>query len=135
MSKEKINILDSFAILCHLEQSQGWQKVLNLLEKAARKKIRLFMSLINLGEVYYIMKRERGLEAAERVILDINQLPIEKIDITWERIKQAASIKADHPIAYADAFVAGLGQEFNSPIVTGDPKFKQLEEIVSVIWL
>lgn len=93
------------------------------------------MSLINLGEVYYIMKRERGLEAAERVILDVNQLPIEKIDITWERIKQAASIKADHPIACADAFVAGLGQEFNSPIVTGDPEFKQLEEIVSVIWL
>ncbi|MEW6188518.1 MAG: type II toxin-antitoxin system VapC family toxin [Actinomycetota bacterium] len=133
--KEEIYILDSFALLAHLERTNGWQKVLELLERAANGELKLYMSLVNLGEVYYILKRERGLKEAENMVLDVDQLPIKKLDADWERIKSAASIKADYPIAYADAFVAGLAKELGAPVVTGDLEFKHLEEIISVVWL
>ena len=132
--KEKY-VLDSFALLAHFEKTNDWQKVLRLLERAANDEIILYMSLINVGEVYYILKRERGVGQAESMILDIDQLPIEKVIVDWEKIKIAASIKADYKIAYADAFAAGLAEKLGGHIVTGDPEFRQMEEEISVFWI
>lgn len=132
--KEKY-ILDSFALLAHFERTNGWQKVLELLERAANNDIRLYMSQINLGEVYYIIKRERGADQAESMILDVDQLPIEKVIADWEKIKTAASIKADYRLAYADAFAAGLTKKLAGWVVTGDPAFQKLEKEISVIWI
>ncbi len=132
--KEKY-VLDSFALLAHFEKTRGWQKVLALLEKASLKEVKLYLSLINLGEVFYIFKRERGLKQAEEMILDIDQLPLEKAEIDWLKIKEAAIIKADYPISYADAFTIGLAKELNGSIVTGDPEFEKIEDIVPIIWI
>lgn len=134
-NKKERYVLDSFAILAYFEKTRGWQEVLKLLEKAALEEAFLYMNLVNLGEVYYIFKRERGLKQAEEMLLDVDQLPIEKIEVGWERIKNSASIKADYPISYADAFAVSLAQEFACTIVTGDPEFKRLNKIASVFWI
>lgn len=47
----------------------------------------------------------------------------------------AARLKAIFPLAYADTFAAALAQRGGVPVVTGDPEFKRLAGVVSVIWL
>lgn len=133
--KDERYVLDSFALLAHFEKTKGWEKVLELLEKASLEEVKLYSSLINLGEIYYIFKRERSLEQAEEMVLDTDQLPIEKKEASWQRIKEAASIKADYPVSYADAFAIALAKELNCSIITGDPEFEKVENIVSVLWL
>ena len=47
----------------------------------------------------------------------------------------AARIKARYPLAYADAFAAALAKWHGVPVLTGDPEFSRIDEIVSIVWL
>ncbi len=50
-------------------------------------------------------------------------------------ILEAAEIKAQHPIAYADAFIVATALREGALIVTGDPDFKKVEHLVSIEWM
>jgi len=47
----------------------------------------------------------------------------------------AAKIKAEHPLSFADCFAATLARKHDASIVTGDPEFKKIEHLVTVEWL
>lgn len=130
-----VYVLDSFAILAHFQAESGGERVLRLLEEAGTGAISLAMSLINVGEVAYIACRERGKEQAQVMLNDLLSLPIKFCDATEERILAAAWLKAEYPISYADAFAASLTKELAAALVTGDPEFKHLKDIVPVFWL
>lgn len=49
-------------------------------------------------------------------------------------VQAAASLKAAHPIAYADAFAAATANMLDVPVVTGDPEFRSLEGDTKVFW-
>lgn len=54
---EKMNfVLDATAVLSYLGD-----KVEELLEKAERGEVKLFMNYVNLGEVYYMISKELGM--------------------------------------------------------------------------
>jgi len=94
------------------------------------------MNEINLGECFYILARQRGMDRAE----DFNQtitpsLPIIKRSNTFRDVIEAAKIKAAHALSYADCFAVQTAREENAPIVTGDPEFKKAEELVKIDWL
>ena len=55
------------------------------------------------------------------------------IDI-WNVI-EAAKIKAEHPLSFADCFAAATAKKNNSVIMTGDPEFKKIEDFVAIEWL
>jgi ribonuclease VapC len=47
----------------------------------------------------------------------------------------AARIKASHAISYADAFAAATAQKHEAVLVTGDPDFKLVENLIDIEWL
>lgn len=126
---------DSFALLAHLEGEEHSDKATALLKKAQSGKINIYMSVINLGEVYYITFRERGGKKAEEILLLIKQLPIKIINIDFDMTISASKFKAKHPIAYADCFAAALAKSKEIPLVTGDPEFRRLEDEIKIMWL
>lgn len=128
-------VLDSFAMLAYFEAEAGGAAVRVLLEAARDRQAALSMSMINVGELYYILHRERGVDQAESALGDLRALPITLCAATDERIVAAARLKAQHPISYADAFAATLAQELNALLVTGDPEFGAVESQVGVMWL
>jgi uncharacterized protein len=128
-------VLDSFAMLAYFGAEAGGAAVRVLLEGARDRQAVLGMSMINAGELYYILHRERGVDQAEAALGDLRALPITLYAATDERIVAAARLKAQHPVSYADAFAATLAQELNALLVTGDPEFKAVEPQVGVMWL
>lgn len=70
-----------------------------------------------------------------RVLARLLKLPFSPEDATWPRILAAAHVKARHPISYADAFAVALAQELEAVVVTGDPEFGCVEELIDVEWL
>jgi ribonuclease VapC len=79
------------------------------------------MSWINLGEVHYVLRRLHGEEAAAETVRDLRdvidaRLPDERL------VLDAARIKADHPLAYADAFAAALAVATDATLWTGHPE-------------
>jgi predicted nucleic acid-binding protein len=106
-----------------------------LLQRAREQTIELFLSLINLGEVYYITQRERGRDKAVEALVLLDQLSIRQEPVDRALVLSAASIKANHAISYADAFAAGLAQRLKVPVVTGDPEFQKVTAVIEVVWL
>ena len=131
----ELYVLDAFALMTHLERGRGHAKVMALLESANAGRVELLISDINLGEVYYVIKQRLGETAAENMLLDVDQLPVLKVAATWERIHRAAQIKGEGGLSYADAFAAGLAQEANAVLVTGDKEFLRWEGRIKLNWL
>jgi len=130
-----VNVLDSFALLAYLGGETGTKLVQEVLEAAFTGRNRVVCSLINLGEVLYITERELGLPQAQAALAAIEQLPVELLPVSKDTVLAAAHIKTSHSIAYADAFAVAAAQELNGVVLTGDPEFKSVEELVSVKWL
>jgi predicted nucleic acid-binding protein len=128
-------VLDSFALLAHLGGEPGATAVEQLLRGARDQAVKLFLSLINLGEVYYITQRERGRDKAVETLVLLDQLPIRQEPVDRPLVLSAASIKARHAISYADAFAVGLAQRLKAPVVTGDPEFQKVAAVIKVVWL
>lgn len=132
---DEVYVLDSFALMAHFEGEPVGVQVLELLEKAENGDITLGISLMNVGEIAYLMSRERGRDSAKSMLADLKILPITFYEATEERILAAAWIKADYPISYADAFAVGLAKELKAKLVSGDPEFESVEKIISMLWL
>jgi ribonuclease VapC len=134
MNSPKI-VLDSYALVAYFEDEPAAEKVEQVLRQAESGKLRLLMSLVNWGEVYYILHRSKGENVAEDSKLIMEQLPITLMDIDKSVTYQAAKLKAGHAIAFGDCFAAALAIINGSQVLTGDPEFKKLEKEVAVEWI
>ena len=93
------------------------------------------MNRINLGEVHYKTIRLLGLEGAKDIMENFVRLPITIVLPDNALIWQAAELKAQYPISYADCFAAATALIQNASVLTGDPEFKKLTKVISVEWL
>lgn len=130
-------VIDSYALLAYLEAEPAGDRVRELLEAAKEGKRRLYMCVVNLGEVMYIVERERGLPKAQETLARIDELPIEILDVDRTLTLVAAHLKMDCPIAFAGCFAAALSQVKNAPLVTGDPEFRKVkpDSLLQIEWL
>jgi predicted nucleic acid-binding protein len=128
-------VLDSFALLAYFGNEPGAEIVEQLLRQAQSQTVTLHLSLMNLGEVYYITQRERGRDAAVAALALIDQLPILQQVVDRPRVLAASNLKANHAISYADAFAAALAQQLQGTVVTGDPEFQKVAALVEILWL
>jgi predicted nucleic acid-binding protein len=126
-------VLDSYALLAYLKKEDKYEKVKGLLSS---KDTVLVMNEINLGECFYILARERTLDEAEYFIHSVlPSLPIKKISNSFQDIIEAAKIKAEHLLSYADCFVVQTSLKENAALITGDPEFKKVDKLVQIEWL
>ncbi len=128
-------VLDSYALLAHLENEAGAGQVSATLEAARRGERRVLMSLINLGEVAYITERERGLSQAQAMLAAVQQLPIEVLPVDSQAVFAAAHLKAHHRISFADAFAAAAAQAHRGTLLTGDREFQSLQAQIAIEWI
>ncbi len=128
-------VLDSFALLALFQSEPGADAVAQLLRDAEAGRIQLMMTVANLGEVVYRTIREHGPDQADRVLARINEMAIDMIDVDRDLALAAATLKGSYRMAYADCMAAALAQQLDAPIVTGDPDFRQVEDLVAVEWL
>lgn len=130
-------VLDSHAVLALLENETGADEVAGVLADGEP-----WMTLVNLGEVAYIIERERGSDAADVVWANLTAtdgLPgptIRFLDVDEALVRQAASLKARGGMSYADCFAAAAASRLACPVMTGDPEFEVAEQVgIEVHWL
>jgi len=128
-------VLDSWALLCYLEQESGYEKIIELFEKAVETSKPLFMCIVNWGEVYYQVARRFGEQKAQEIEHLIQTLPITIVEANKELTREAACIKATKRMAYADCFAVALARLKKAELYTGDPEFKAVEKEIKVVWL
>ena len=133
-------VLDTGPVLAYLENEPGAAEVDRLLAAGD-----VWMNVVNLGEVVYIIERERSVAEADDVFAELTAA--EPVDgrpaIRWlpvdgRLVRQAAHIKARGAISYADSFAAASAQLLGCPVAvcTDDEEFKIAETMgVDVHWI
>ena len=127
--------LDSFALLAFLNREKGFEKVRALLHAAESSGEPLLMNAINIGEVYYIIAKARSPQKAEEFLHRLETLPIQPVTNSFSDVLEAAKLKAQFPISYADAFAVSTALRVQAVVVTGDPEFHAVAHLVEILWL
>jgi len=111
------------------------EKVADIMADAHEEDIPLLMTVVNAGEVWYILAREVSVAEADSSIRQLRQLGIKLVDADWELAHDAAVFKSKHKMSFADCFAAALAQNKAGVLLTGDPEFKQVGTQIAINWL
>jgi ribonuclease VapC len=128
-------VLDSWALLAYLERGRGYEKIIELFERAVESSRPLLMCIVNWGEVYSQVVRRFGEQKAQEIEKLIQTLPIALIEADKDLTRKAARVKATKRIAYGDCFAVALARLKKAELYTGDSEFKAVEKDIKVVWL
>lgn len=128
-------IFDSYALLKLFQKEKGYEKITHLLEEIRRAESIKYINAINVGEIIYSTKREFGNQKKIEVLANIERLNFIVLPVSNNLIFQAAEYKAQYSISYADCFVLASAIENKAVIVTGDPEFEKVEQLVEIFWI
>jgi ribonuclease VapC len=133
--KPKTIVFDSWAIMSYLQGEPSAEKVADIIADAHEDNVPLLMSVVNAGEVWYIIARRTSEADADRSLRELKQLGIKLVDADWDLAHDAGRFKAKHRMSFADCFAAALAKQRKAHLVTGDQEFKQVEADVIINWL
>ena len=127
-------IFDSHALLKFFQKEKGYERVFHLLEEIRKTGATKYINAINLGEIIYSTKKEFGDQKKLEVLANIERLNFTISPVPNNLIFQAAEYKAQYALSYADCFALASALEHQATLVTGDPEFKKVEHLVSIVW-
>src|SRR3990172_198132 len=131
MSKDFV--LDAWAVLAFLQgEEPAASRVREVIEGAQDGTARLFISIVNVGEVYYRVGKTRSPKEADSVLTDLYLLPMGIVSVDDDTVLAAARLKMANVLSYADAFAAVTAQQKDAILITGDPELLELKRVVKV---
>lgn len=122
-----VAVADSWAVLAFLRgERPAALSMRRYLRRSRSGSLRLLLNWINLGEVYYRIAQIRGFEGADKALDLIRDLPLELYPIRERLVLEAAHLKAQHALSYADAFAVATARVERGYVITGDPEILNL---------
>ena len=133
--KAKAYVLDTWAVIAYLEDEPSGEQVEELIASANEEQIPIYMSVVNVGEVWYTFAREISEEEADASVKALRDLRIQFETADWTLTQEAARFKSQNKMSYADAFAAALTKTKKADLVTGDGEFKPLDGEIKISWV
>lgn len=133
--KTKAFVLDSWAVIAFFEDEPAGKKIADLIANAHEDGIPIYMTVVSVGEVWYITARETSEEVANNIVKELNDLKIKFVDANWEITQNAARFKSKNRMSYADCYAAALTRIKNGVLVTGDTEFNAIEAQIDIQWV
>lgn len=131
----KTYVLDANAVLDLIEAGPGFGKVEQLLQSALQNQVSILISVLNWGEVFYLLWQRRGEEKARQTIAKLLRLPLQIVAVDFLQAMQAGELKAVHKIPYVDCVTAALAVLNQAVLVTSDRDFEKLGRHFPVLWI
>ncbi len=131
-------ILDAWAVLAWLhDEWPAAGKVQELVEGAEGGATQLSMRMIDVGEVYYRLARKLGSQEAKAFLRELKGIPVKTLPVPKGLVIEAAQLKSQHPISYADAFAVATAIREKAPLVSGDPELQAFSGsgLVEIEWV
>lgn len=127
-------VLDANAVMRYFQNQPGADAVEKLIQRELLNEIRLYMSVVNLGEVFYSLAKFIG---EERTLQNIRELrgAVEAVPLDEEFAIEAAALKYHYKMGYSDSIAAVLAMRRKATLVTADPDFEKLGKRLKVMAL
>jgi ribonuclease VapC len=127
-------VLDANALLRYVRGIDGAEKVRAILQQCERGLALISMSVVTLGEAYYILMRYLGEPVAAKTVNTLRQV-VSFIPAGLDETIAAARIKEKFKMGYADSFAAALALRMNATLVSADPVFEKLGKSIKLLKL
>jgi predicted nucleic acid-binding protein len=133
-----IYVLDACALIALLDGEEGKDVVKNILKQAIdEKETCVYMSAVNLVEVYYNYIRELGKDNALEILEKINAAPVEIVEAIPEPVYlEASRLKGSYKMSLGDSIGLATAINLNGDFVTSDGELVEpkAKEHASVFW-
>lgn len=130
-NKKEVFILDTSTLLAYIEDEDGAEYAEDLLIRAERNEITIYIPFVSLTEVMYITLQEKDENTAQARVVLIKSLSCIVEESSETLNFAAARLKAKNRISLADAYIAALCQERNGVLVHKDPEFEKLSPAIN----
>ncbi len=128
-------VVDAFAVLALLQDEPGAAEVQALLAGSVAGEASVHMCSVNAAEVLYAVWRRTDDLTARTTIADLQLARIRFHDVDLPLSLKAGALKAQYPLALGGCYAAALTQHLDATLVTGDPEFRQMQDIVRIEWI
>jgi predicted nucleic acid-binding protein len=133
------HLLDACAFITFLDREDGALKVDHLLSLADNGKAEVYMTGVQLLEVYYDRGRAKGWDFAEDVFYELTHSSVRILyTLSPETLKRAGKMKVAYHISLADSIACATAQDLSAELVTSDhDELEPVEagEPVAFYWL
>ena len=110
-------VFDACALIAFFNDEEGADKVENLISGSGR----FLISMVNVYEVYYDAMKVGGVNSAEAIFNDIENLPLLAVtSLDKKTIELAANYKVNFGVSLADSIALGLTEKSDAILVTAD---------------
>lgn len=128
-------LLDTSAVLTLTDQEEGFERVEELLDRAAEGSIEVEISAVSLMEVYYITLQEQGEDQAAHLVSLVKAWPVRWVYPDERMLLLAGRFKAFHRLSFADAVIASAARLREAVLVHKDPEFETLASETTLLTL
>ena len=127
-------VLDAHPIVGSYRGESCRPVVQALVRQARQGTVDLRLTSVNAGEIVYGVERALGRAAGEDALQEI-QVWTHIVVADLELALRAGWFKLRGGISYADCFAAALAHRDGIPLITGDPEFRRVEDVIKIAWL
>jgi PIN domain nuclease of toxin-antitoxin system len=115
-------VLDACALIAYFAKENGADNVKEIFRQAIDdKSAKVFMSKINLLEVYYHMLKNHSEQEADKMLKTVREMPIEVItELDDAVLKKAGYFKSRYKMSLADSVALAESVLRNSELVSSD---------------
>ena len=131
-------VLDSWPVLAWIKHHEPASSSLrSFVAFVAEQDDTLAMSLMNCGEVVYMVRKSPDILDPQGALQRFYSLPIVFHSVDDALVSEAVDLKSVYPISFADAFAAALAIRLRVPLVTGDQELLTLKAdgVLQLHWL
>lgn len=122
----EVFVLDTSAWIALDERESGAVEVEALLADAWLGRVEAHASFATLTELEYIRTQERDAAQAAELLAFAKAQPVHWHHSDDALCSEAAKLKADHKLSFADAFVAATAKRLDAVLVHKDPEFSSV---------
>lgn len=127
-------VLDAFAYLALVFEEPAADRVYEVMAAARRGEVQVHLSMVNVAEIAYRIERKYSREAVAEGIDRLLRLKVVLHEVDLDLSLAAAGLKRPG-VSLGDAFAAALAIRLDATLLTGDPEFKRLKDVVRIEWL
>lgn len=131
---EALYVIDAQPLVAFIKREAHWQRIGDAIAATTRGEVTLRLTTVNAGEVIMATERDLGAVVAHQTLVSIQQWT-SIVDVDLELAARAGWFKLRGGISYADCFAAALAHRDGIPLITGDPEFRRVEDVIRIAWL
>jgi predicted nucleic acid-binding protein len=139
VTSEYIYVLDACALIAFLDKEPGASVVADLFQQAEAGEIYIYITSIQLLEVYYDRIRAIGRDYADTFLQTFYGSSIKIVhEFSHENIRTAGRLKTTYPLSLADAIACAVASSMDAALITSDHKeFGPVEqgEDINFFWI